>query len=48
MAEPEKDKELKAIAEQIEKRKDIYEKALEKLDRFSDIGPDFYEFEINR
>ncbi|MGD8719667.1 MAG: hypothetical protein PVH29_12710 [Candidatus Zixiibacteriota bacterium] len=48
MAEAEKDDKLKAIAEQIEKRKDVYEKALEKLDRFSDIGPEFYEFEINR
>lgn len=43
----EKEKELRAIAEQIEKRKDIYEKALEKLEYFSDIGPEFYTFIIN-
>jgi hypothetical protein len=47
MAERERIKELRAIEEQIEKNEEEYEKALSELERFSDIGPEFYKFEIN-
>ena len=47
MAEGDKAKELRAIEEQIEKNEEEYEKALDELEKFSDIGPDFYKFQIN-